>query len=70
MFILELKRFNKKKSPICPFPKDRNKPYNNVFTDSPAELIRLNVQHFAAKFNADSTTETVPVTEKDSIASL
>ncbi|KAH3820653.1 metabotropic glutamate receptor 3-like [Dreissena polymorpha] len=38
--------------------------------NSPAELIRLNVQHFAAKFNADSTTETVPATEKDSLASL
>ncbi|WAR25292.1 GRM-like protein [Mya arenaria] len=39
-------------------------------TNSPAELIRLNVQHFAQKFNAEPTTETVPATEKDSLTSL
>ncbi|XP_053377191.1 metabotropic glutamate receptor 3-like isoform X2 [Mercenaria mercenaria] len=38
-------------------------------SNSPAELIRLNVQHFAQKFNAD-TTETHPATEKDSLTSL
>ena len=47
-----------------------NKPYYKTFTDSPAELIRLTVQHFAAEFKADSPTETVPATEKDSLASL
>ncbi|XP_060600665.1 metabotropic glutamate receptor 3-like isoform X2 [Ruditapes philippinarum] len=38
-------------------------------TDSPAELIRLNVHHFAQKFNSE-TTETHPATEKDSLTSL
>ena len=38
-------------------------------SDSPAELIRLNVHHFAQKFNSEMP-DAPPPTEKDSLTSL
>lgn len=54
----------------CPKLNNSIDAHNSIDTpNSPAELIRLNVHHFAQKFNAE-TTETHPATEKDSLTSL
>ncbi|KAL4226726.1 Metabotropic glutamate receptor 3 [Mactra antiquata] len=54
----------------CNRLNNSNDAHNSVDnSNSPAELIRLNVHHFAQKFNAE-TTETCPATEKDSLTSL